>query len=129
MVYVVKRPNVNTKHEVWYDVKYTVLWGVLVVIALLVIAAKGLASSVKIAEDVLQLVIIVVMILVGYVTNQYLVRFWKDMARENGWEYEANGNPSAEQAVMFRQGHTQTYNQCNKRCNRWAQFSVFSLPI
>lgn len=106
MAYVVKRPSVDVKHEVWADVKYLVLFGVLIILALFFIALKS--PSPNVTGDVLQLSFVVGMILVGYVTNQYLARFWKDMARENGWEYEPNGNPSAEQAVMFRQGHSQT---------------------
>lgn len=106
MAYIVKRPEIDTRHEIWADVKYLVLLGVIIIFALFILAA--MSSSAKMAGDIFQMTLIVGVILFAYITNQYLVRFWRDMARANGWEYEEVGNPHALHSVMFRQGHSQS---------------------
>lgn len=61
-------------------------------------------------DDIAQ-IFLVIPVLVGgslwaYVVQQVRTRFWLQFAHTHGFAYQPKGDPSAEVAVMFRQGHS-----------------------
>lgn len=55
---------------------------------------------------------IIVIFYVGFVEKKIRVLFWKQFAELNGWKYKDRSDPSQEQGVMFRQGHSRAIRHC-----------------